>query len=254
MEKAQAASEKATTEEKAMLWRRVIEIGGSRAPARAFRNLADAYIALGDFRSAEAVVRQGHQFHPKDASLEERFGRIAFAEGFSEKAVQLWMQLIERYPEVNCAWIYRKIGTALSSEGLMHRAEKVLKEGLEKYPNDELMIKAHAKALTLANASAVITEASEAKSLLGNIKIGTLSLPIMLDESNQHLLEILGFEKCIAPLNDLVSAEEVDIFGNWGDENRKANRFARQLATEKNKPLLFIDYGFITSSSDFYIP
>ncbi len=248
IEAAEAPGPTAGEEEKITLWQRVIHLGGSRTPAKAFRNLADIYISLGDFKNAEAIVQKGVVLHPDHISLNERLGKIAFEQGFTQKALEHWTSLIERHPKADCGWIYRRMGHAYASEGLMQRAENFLREGVKKYPGDELLIKAHAKAVTLERASMTIKDFSVRCDMFQQFD-GTLSLPISLDETNQHLPKILGFEKSIAPLTDLISADEVDVFSCWGMGNFSANRFARQMAAEHGKPLLYLDRGFIASDS-----
>ncbi len=237
-------------------WRRVIEIGGDKSPSRAFKNVADGLQAQGDFSEAEALVRQGMATYPEDPNLEERLARISYAAGFSAQAIARWTELLGRHPGMDGAWIHRRIGEALCSEGLPDRAAAAFEEGLAKYPEDERLLKALARVNTpkfVPAAEVSIPAADFTGHLFGgkaeSFGRGTCAWLFALDEANQHVPTMLNFAECVAPFQDRLQAAEVDVFAVWGASSNHPHPLAARLAKATGKPHLCLDAGFVGPSS-----
>lgn len=235
-------------------WQRVIDIGGDKAPVRAFKNLADSHQARGEFTEAEALVHQGVALFPDDANLEERLARISYAAGFTARAVSQWTDLIARHPEIHNAWIYRRIGETLWEEGLHDRAVAAIEDGLAKYPEDERLREIYAR---LVSRRGVLREATSKPGMEFTAHLfqtrsapfgrGTCTLPFALNEMNQHVPAMLDFAECIAPFREVTRAADADVFTTWGALTKHPNDLAIKLAESLGKPHVSIDYGFIRS-------
>lgn len=76
---------------------------------------------------------------------------------------------------------------------------------------------------------------------------GVVSLPWRVRRPNLYLPEMLGFKRCIAPLESPAQAEEVDVFCTWGVTDNVTHNLARTKALELGRPLLSLEYGFVSS-------
>lgn len=232
-------------------WRRVLEIGGDKSPVGAFKNVADALLAQGDYSEAEALVRQGMASYPEDPNLEERLARISCAAGLTAQAIARWRELLEHHPGMDGAWIHRRIGEALCSEGLPDRAAAAFEEGLAKYPGNERLLKALARVNSRRVIPAAAADADFTSHLFGGkaepFGRGICTLPFALDGRNQHVAAMLDFAECIAPFREGSRASEVDVFTTWGSSPYNSHAFAIGQAQALGKPLLSLEYGFISS-------
>ena len=251
-------------------WQRVIDVGGGNAPSKAFKNLADCHRHNGDFENAAAVIRRGTALHPDDFHLAERLAKFAIAAGFSDRAIAHLRELIANFPEANLAMVYRQISEAFLAEGMLDRAEDALNEGILKFPEELRLREAKARLLT-ARGNLVLAAEWQAPSppagdnesirdpaiadftahLFGGrfepFGQGVVSIPIHLNEVNQHLPAMLDFAECISPLREPYQAARVDVFTTWGATDSPSHNLARELAAAHAKPLLCIEYGFISS-------
>lgn len=246
-------------------WSRVLELAGDQAPTKAFKNLADTLLEIGDFTSAEDVARRGSALHPDDIALAERPAKIASAAGFSDKAVGYWKDLIERYPEADTSWIYRRISEAFTTEGLIDRALETLEEGVAKYPDDELLREAHLRMLfrckipssdppngrkeTGTDFTAHLF--SPTAEVFGR---GTCSFPSTFSAESEHLPAMLDYETYVAPFRDPRLREEIDVFVTWSSSSTGLNALAMESARAVGKPHLCVDFGFIGMRGSGTVP
>ncbi len=256
MEHAQVAEAMDDLGLKLTRWQRVIEIGGDKTSSKAYKNLSNCYFSLGDFERAEAVVRKGMALHPDDLYLAERLCKISRAQGFTKRSIAQCEELLEKFPEANHVSTYCRMSEVLRGEGLIDRAEAVLDEGISRYPDDWRLKAALARitaGVRTLPANPEVPSTDFTAHLFGDtvepFGRGTISLPITIspNDANRHILTMLDFAEHVAPLREAHEAEKVDIFGTWGATEGFAHNLARQMAELYNKPLVAIEYGFISS-------
>ncbi len=231
-------------------WRRVIDLGGDQSPAKAFKNLADCYLAQGDFKNAEDLVRRGMALYPEDFYLEERLGKISLAAGFHARAVAQGLELIERHPDAHGPAVHHRISMSFCAEGLFQRAEEILAEGILKFPDDASLSEALATLRPAAPPGGTDAEHFTAHLFRDRVEPfgkGRVSLPISLAEGHQSIPAMLDFAECIAPLRDPRQAVEVDVFATLNGTDAHGQNLARRLAAGSGKPLLCIEGGFLGS-------
>lgn len=256
IEHAQVANFLENPEVRRTRWLRVLELAGDQAPTKVFKNLADTFLEIGDFKNAEDIALRGSALHPDDLALAERPAKIAFAAGFSAKAVQYWKDLVERYPEADTSWIYRRISEALVTEGLVDRARETLEEGMAKYPDNKLLQEAHVRMLfrcktsssdpSSAGTEPVVDFTAHLFSPIAEaFGRGTCSFPFSFSSQSRHLPSMLGYEKYIAPFRDPRLGNEIDVFVTWRSSSTGHQALAMESARALGKPHLCVGFGFI---------
>lgn len=240
-------------EARASRWSRVIGMSGDSAPANAFKGLADFLLESGDCVGAEAIVRSGMELYPEDLPLADRLCKLLRLQGRSQQAIELWEQLISRFPEIENAWLYRSIASTYRAEGLLHRAAATLETARMRYPDDPaLAIDIHRLDTlrgSLLPPQATLSDEYTAHLYGGNTTPfgrGKVSYPNEADGINQYVPAMLDFAECVAPLSDPNDADDVDVFTNWGWCGGWTNTLARNLAVARGKPSLSLEFGFIS--------
>jgi glycosyltransferase involved in cell wall biosynthesis len=76
---------------------------------------------------------------------------------------------------------------------------------------------------------------------------GCASLPFRCKGMNQHLKGILNFSKYIEPFEKQSDSGKIDVFFTWGMTQGKGHKLAISAAAEMNRPLIRLEYGFISS-------
>lgn len=233
-------------------WRKVIENSAGKAPARAFKNVADRLLEKGDFEAAEKVILEGLEIHAEDLNLCERLARTALAAGQHEKAILHWRGIIDSHPEINTAWIHRRIAETYGSEGLPERALAEVLAGLEKQPDDEALLAMRDRIVSRNQPLPAAGSGDFTAHLFGgNTKPfgkGVCSFPIVINPMNLHVPALLDFGMCQAPYPNRFPAAEVDVFFTWGSTLNPAAETAIAQAKAMGKPHLTLEFGFLSSS------
>ncbi|MEO7100501.1 MAG: glycosyltransferase [Luteolibacter sp.] len=231
-------------------WQRVIELGGNKSPAKAFKNVADYYLEEGDFDKAGDLVYRGMELHPDDYFLAERLGKISLAAGLHSLGIEQSLELIKRFPDQHSPAVYQRISRAYCAEGLFRRAETVLSEAILRFPDDRGLREALACLRPVP--PSVRREGESFISHLFRDRVepfgkGRVSLPLKPGSKQLAIATMLDFGGCVAPLGDREQAEEVDVFTGFNGKEHRGQNLGRQLAAERGKPFLHIDCGFLRS-------
>lgn len=77
---------------------------------------------------------------------------------------------------------------------------------------------------------------------------GVATLPWRVADKNTFLPELLDFACLIAPMTTLDQARDVDVFFTFGVTEHQTQNLAREAARMFGKPLLSLEYGFVSSA------
>ena len=236
-------------------WQRVIDLGGNLAPARAFGNLADCHLHTGDAAAAAAILHEGLARHPGDFSLLRKFDSFAFARGLVPTAIDTWQAAIETHPDKDLAPFYLQLSRALRQEGLLGRAEMVLREGASKYPEDAPLRDSHAAlAYLLALPSSVPVHCDPVHPATRHLfqdrhessAAGTLAFTPGPQALRQHVPAMLDFAEIVPAPEVAGPPGAADVFAIWGAP-KDAHLPVRETAATAGKPLIYLDSGFLSS-------
>ncbi len=233
-------------------WQRVLDLGGGRAPASAFGELANCH--RDDPATAEALLRKGLEIHPASFSLLRKLGNLSSAQGFTANALESWSAAIAAHPKKKLAPIYLQLGHALREEGLLVRAEAILSEGAAKYPGDAPLRDSLARlAYLLAIPSRKPVVCDPVHPATGHLfqdryetsARGTLAFSPGASALRQHVSAMLDFAETVPAPSEPGPPGAVDVFAIWGPPH-ESHSAVRETAAA-GRPLLCLDSGFLSS-------
>jgi glycosyltransferase involved in cell wall biosynthesis len=234
-------------------WQRVLDLGGDQAPASAFEELAICH--RDDPAAAEALLRQGLALHPADFSLLRKLGDLAAARGLTPAAIEAWQAAIKAHPEKDLAPIYVQLGHALREEGLLARAETMLREGTVKYPDDPPLRDAHANlAYLLAIPTRVPVPCDSGHPAICHLfqdrylpsARGILAFSPGSGALRQQVPAMLDFAEIVPAPREAGAVGTADAFAIWGAPT-DSHHPIRETAAAAGKPLLCLESGFLSS-------
>lgn len=76
---------------------------------------------------------------------------------------------------------------------------------------------------------------------------GRVSLPWRIRSPNVYIPEMLDFAECVAPFDNESMAKTIDVFCTWGVTDNVTHDSARRMAAKYGRPLLSLEYGFVSS-------
>jgi glycosyltransferase involved in cell wall biosynthesis len=237
-------------------WHHVIELGGDRTPANAFSNLANCYSHANDPVNQEAILEKGLALHPADFSLLRKLANLLSTRGFAAKAIDAWSCAIAAHPKKDLSTIYLRLGKNLLEEGLLARAETILREGATKYPTDVPLLDAVGNlAYLLMLPSCALPTRDPAPPSTAHLfrdhfephACGTLAFSFGSTALRKHVPVLLDFEETVPAPKVAGGPGAVDVFAVWGAPCA-AHRPVRETAAAAGKPLLCLDSGFLSFS------
>ncbi len=227
------------------------------APARAFGFLAECHRQSGDLDLAETVLADGLALHPADFSLLEKLAARLSAKGNTAAAIAAWAALIRTHPDKVPASVYLKMSLALGEEGLLERVRKVLRNGLEKHPEDSALLEAMAKFTALltkpSEAPLPFDPATGATAHLFRDHFephgqGTVAFSLGDTAWRQHVPAMLDFAETVPIPLEASATNSINAFAVWGAPSAQHTP-VREMAAAGRKPLLYLDSGFLSSPS-----
>ena len=233
----------------------VFDLTAGHAPARAFGILADCHRQRGDVELAATVLADGLTRHPEEFSLLEKLAARLSANGDTSAAIAAWTTLIRAHPDKVPASVYLKMSLALREEGLLERVGKVLRDGLEKHPEDPALLD------SIANFTALLAKPPDAPLPFDPANAaaahlfrdhfephgqGTVSFSLGDTAWRQHVPTMLDFAETVPTPLDAGATNSIDVFTVWGAPSAQHTPVL-EMAAAAGKPLLYLDSGFLSS-------
>ncbi|WP_454918615.1 capsular polysaccharide export protein, LipB/KpsS family [Xanthobacter sediminis] len=246
-------------------FKRVPGLAAGRASSIVLEGYLETLRELGLLDEAEAIFARVVVTPPVHPSIIRWAAVIAADRGDPETARARWQLYRETTPETSHAVACRHEITLLSALGRIDDARAAAETAFAAYPDDR-EIRALRNALRSETMVGAVPEpaafderhpliahlfADRAAAIEVDARIG-LAIKVTTDPNappshGQHIPALLGFREVVGPVAATMDPETIDVFASWGATAGTAHNLCREFAARTGKPLLALEYGFISS-------
>jgi tetratricopeptide (TPR) repeat protein len=109
--------------------------------ATVYAHLPASYVRTGEYQKADAVIREGLNYHPENLPIWKAYAEIPMARGDWPEAIKRWQAILDEFGDEAPALSWAGLVSSLRKSSKLNDAHQKLKEALAKHPGDlELQI------------------------------------------------------------------------------------------------------------------
>lgn len=223
----------------------------SKIPSKVLENYARAARLSGRADEGFAITGRYLAERGRNPSILREHAECASDLGLIADALDSYQEYISARPRPPAS-AFGRLATILAGNGQFDSALTTIGQGLRVHPGSELLTRTERSIRRDFDCPIppVRGTSGETEHLFGYTRAGTsgaiAAATIRAEPVNEHVKAMLGFDQCYTADKN-TPLEEVDVFVVWGSTNSSVHDMFRSYASRFDKPLLTMEYGFVSS-------